>query len=214
MADSTATELTFKYTVRAADYSHDGINLVKNGLGLNGGTVKNQAGTADADLDHDRMRPDSDHKVHVRPRVFGVTVALTPASGTSHATGETIKIDLTFYRKVRVFTDTGTPTLGVIIGSTVRQAAYTTTVGGTVVRFEYVVQTNDQDTDGILMMNNAITWNGGFIIRQEHGDIGPRHARSTSAPAQPDSRPVVAGSVAKSGCLVKRLRALQRGVED
>ena len=104
-ADSTATELTFKYTVRAADYSHDGINLVKNGLGLNGGTIKNQAGTADVDLDHDRMRPDSDHKVHVRPRVFGATVASTPASGTSHATGETIKIDLTFDRKVRVFTD-------------------------------------------------------------------------------------------------------------
>ena len=81
-------------------------------------------------------------------------------------------------------------------------------------RFEYVVQANDQDIGGILLMNNAITWNRGFIIRQEHGDIGPRHARSTPAPARPDSRPVAADSAAKSGCLVKCLRALRRGVED
>ena len=173
-SDSTATELTFKYTVRAADYSHDGINLVKNGLVLSGGTIKNQAGDTNANLDHDRTQPDSDHKVHVRPTVSSVTVASTPSYATSYATGDTIQIDLTFNRKVRVFTAAGTPTLGVIIGSTRREAAYTTTVGDTVVRFGYVVQAGDLDTDGISLMSNAITWNGGFIIRQEHGNISDK----------------------------------------
>ena len=173
-SDSTATELTFKYTVRAADYSHDGINLVKNGLVLSGGTIKNQAGDTDANLDHDRTQPDSDHKVHVRPTVSQVSVASTPASGDSYATGETIQIDLTFNHKVSVFTDGGTPTLGVIVGDARREAAYTTTVGDTVVRFGYVAQVGDLDTDGILLMNNAITWNGGFIIRQEHGGIADK----------------------------------------
>ena len=173
-SDSTATELTFKYTVRAADYSHDGINLVKNGLVLSGGTIKNQAGDTNANLDHDRTQPDSDHKVHVRPTVSQVSVASTPASGDSYATGETIQIDLTFNRKVSVFTDGGTPTLGVIIGDARREAAYTTTVSDTVVRFGYVAQVGDVDTDGILLMNNAITWNGGFIIRQEHGGIADK----------------------------------------
>ena len=173
-ADSTATELAFSYNVKAGDYSHDGISIPPNGILLSGGTIKNQAGTTDANLDHDRQTELSAHKVHVRPVVSSVTVASTPASGTSYATGETIWIDLTFNRKVSVFTDAGTPTLGVVIGTTTRQGVYTTTVGDDVVRFEYVVQAGDSDSDGIQIDNNAITWNGGFIIRQEHGDVADK----------------------------------------
>ena len=174
VADSTATELAFSYNVKAGDYSHDGISILKNGILLSGGTIKNQAGTTDANLDHDRQTELSAHKVHVRPVVSSVTVASTPASGTSYATGETIQVDLTFNRKVSVFTDGGTPTLGVVIGTTTRQGVYTTTVGDDVVRFEYVVQARDSDSDGIQIDNNAITWNGGFIIRQEHGDVADK----------------------------------------
>ena len=135
------------------------------------GAIKNQAGAVDADLDYAAIEARSGHKIHIRPEVDSVTVASTPASGTSYATGETIQIDLTFDRKVSVFTGGGTPTLGVVIGTTTRQAAYTTTVGDDVVRFEYVVQASDSDPDGIQVNNHAITWNGGFIIRQEHGDV-------------------------------------------
>ena len=173
-AGNTASELVFKYTVRAADYNYDGINVPKNGLGLSGGTIKNQAGDTNADLAHARTAPNSLHRVHIKPTVSSVTVASTPSYATSYATGDTIQIDLTFNRKVSVFTAAGTPTLGVIIGSTRREAAYTTTVGDTVVRFGYVVQDADLDLDGIKLMNNAITWNGGFIIRQEHGDIADK----------------------------------------
>ena len=173
-AGNTASELVFKYTVRAADYNYDGVNLVKDSLGLSGGTIKNQAGDTNADLAHARTQPNSLHRVHIKPTVSSVTVASTPSYATSYATGDTIQIDLTFNRKVRVFTAAGTPTLGVIIGSTRREAAYTTTVGDTVVRFGYVVQAGDLDTDGISLMSNAITWNGGFIIRQEHGDISDK----------------------------------------
>ena len=172
--DSTATELTFKYAVRAADYSYDGINYLKDVIGLHGGTITNQAGTQDAILTHPKAVSDSNHRVHIKPTVSDVTVASTPASGTSYATGETIEIDPTFNRKVKVFTDGGTPTLAVNIGSAARQATYTTTIGDDVVRFEYVVQAGDQDTDGILLGNSAITWNGGFIIRQEHGDVSDK----------------------------------------
>ena len=174
-ADSTATALVFSYTVKATDYSHDGVIFPRNGIVLgNGGAIKNQAGAVDADLDYAAIEPRSGHKIHVRPEVDSVTVASTPASGTSYATGETIQIDLTFDRKVSVFTGGGTPTLGVVIGTTTRQAAYTTTVGDDVVRFEYVVQASDSDPDGIQVNNHAITWNGGFIIRQEHGDVADK----------------------------------------
>ena len=63
------------------------------------------------------------------------------------------------------------PKLMLILGGTPREAAYATTVGDDVVRFEYVVQAGDQDLDGILFMNNAIVWNDGAIIRKVHGDV-------------------------------------------
>ena len=170
-ADSTATELKFKYTVRAPDYSHDGINLVKNALILSGGTIKNQAGTVDASLTTNRTQPNSTHRIHIKPEVDSITVASTPASGTSYATGETIQIDLKFNRKVSVFTDFGTPSLTLILGGTPREAAYATTVGDDIVRFEYVVQAGDRDQDGISFRNNAIVWNDGAIIRKVHGDV-------------------------------------------
>ena len=170
-AESTATALVFSYTVRRTDYDHDGINLPANGLELNGGSITNQAGHVDADLDHDKLRDDADHKVHVLPEVSSVTVASTPAANGIYRTGETIQIDLTFDKEVRVFTDFGTPTLMLILGGTPRDAAYTTTVGDDVVRFEYEVQAGDLDEDGILFMNNAIVWNDGAIIRKVHGDI-------------------------------------------
>ena len=173
-AGNTASELVFKYTVRATDYSYEGINFPKDAIELRSGTIKNAAGTTDADLAHARTDAKSNHRVHIKPEVSSVTVASTPASGTSYATGETIEIDLTFDRKVSVFTDGGTPTLGVVIGTTTRQASYTTTVGDDVVRFGYVVQATDSDSNGIQINNSAITWNGGFIIRQEHGDVSDK----------------------------------------
>ena len=174
-AESTATALVFSYTVKATDYSHDGVIIPRNGIVLSGGaTIKNQAGTVDADLDHAKKDSLSAHKVHVRPKVTSVTVASTPAANGIYRTGETIQIDLTFDKAVAVFTDFGTPEVWFVMdGSNParREAAHATTVGDDVVRFEYVVQAGDSDQDGILFMNNAIVSNDGAIIRQEHGDV-------------------------------------------
>ena len=175
-ADSTATALVFSYTVKAEDYSYGGVIIIpRDGIVLSGGaTIKNQAGTVDADLDHAKKDSLSAHKVHVRPLVTGVTVASTPAADGSYRTGETIQIDLTFDKAVAVFTDFGTPEVWFVMdGSNParREAAYATTVGDHVVRFEYAVQAGDLDLDGILFMNNAIVWNDGAIVRKEHGDV-------------------------------------------
>ena len=174
-AESTATALVFSYTVKAEDYSHDGVIIPRDGIVLSGGaTIKNQAGTVDADLDHAKKDSLSAHKVHVRPLVTGVTVASTPAANGIYRTGETIQIDLTFDKAVAVFTDFGTPEVWFVMdGSNParREAAYATTVGDHVVRFEYAVQAGDLDLDGMLFMNNAIVWNDGAIIRKVHGDI-------------------------------------------
>ena len=173
-AESTATALVFSYTVKATDYSHEGVIFPRNGIVLgNGGSIKNQAGTVNADLDYAK-KDLGNHKVHVRPVVTSVTMASTPAANGSYRTGETIEIDLTFDKEVRVFTDFGTPEVWFVMdGSSParREAAYATTVGDNVVRFEYEVQAGDLDEDGILFMNNAIVWNDGAIIRKVHGDV-------------------------------------------
>ena len=173
-AESTATALVFSYTVKATDYSHEGVIFPKDGIVLgNGGSIKNQAGTVNADLDYAK-KDLGNHKVHVRPVVTSVTMASTPAANGIYRTGETIEIDLTFDKEVRVFTDFGTPEVWFVMdGSSParREAAYATTVGDNVVRFEYEVQAGDLDEDGILFMNNAIVWNDGAIIRKVHGDV-------------------------------------------
>ena len=173
-AESTATALVFSYTVKATDYSHDGVIFPRDGIVLgNGGAIKNQAGTVNADLDYAK-KDLGNHKVHVRPVVTSVTMASTPAANGIYRTGETIEIDLTFDKEVRVFTDFGTPEVWFVMdGSSParREAAYATTVGDNVVRFEYEVQAGDLDEDGILFMNNAIVWNDGAIIRKVHGDV-------------------------------------------
>ena len=174
-AESTATALVFSYTVKAKDYSYGGVIIPRNGIVLSGGaTIKDQAGTVDADLDHAKKDSLSAHKVHVRPLVTGVTVASTPAANGIYRTGETIQIDLTFDKEVAVFTDFGTPEVWFVMDDSNparREAAYTTTVGDHVVRFDYAVQAADLDDDGILFMNNAIVWNDGAIIRKAHGDV-------------------------------------------
>ena len=112
--------------------------------------------------------------MHVKPKVDSVTVASTPAANGIYRTGETIQMDLTFDKAVAVFTTFGTPEVWFVMdGSNPgrREAAYATTVGDDVVRFEYVVQAGDSDLDGILFMNSAIVWNDGAIIRKEHGDV-------------------------------------------
>ena len=61
-------------------------------------------------------------------------------------------------------TGTGTPQLGLTIGSQTRQAVYDATQSkGTLIVFSYYVQATDVDADGISIAANALTLNGGTI---------------------------------------------------
>ncbi len=170
-ADSTGTGLVFSYTVKPSDYAHKGIGLPKNGIKLKGGTIKNQAGTVDANLDFKKQAKNTTQRVYVLPTVESVALASTPAADDTYRGGETITIDLTFDRDVLVVTDGGTPALDINVGTIrSRSATYTMTNGDFDVRFEYVVQPGDLDEIGISIQNNAIVFNGGRIIRKGHGD--------------------------------------------
>ena len=56
------TAVVFEYTVQSQDSDDDGIEIAANGLQLNGGTIQDLSGNA-ADLRHDQLGVQSDHKV-------------------------------------------------------------------------------------------------------------------------------------------------------
>ncbi len=88
------------------------------------------------------------------PTIASVAV---PANGTYRA-GQVLSFTVNFSEAVTV---TGTPQLGLTIGSTVRQASYASGSGSTALVFGYTVVSGDLDTDGIALGTLAL--NGGTI---------------------------------------------------
>ena len=97
------------------------------------------------------------------PRLWVNTVRLTGtlASRNTYRLGEQIQATVTFNEAVTV---TGTPQIGLTIGTRARQAVYDATQSkGTLVVFTYYVQATDVDADGLGIAANALTLNGGTI---------------------------------------------------
>ena len=94
-------------------------------------------------------------------RVNAVRFTGTPASGDAYRPDERIQVAVTFSEAVTV---TGTPQLGLTIGTETRQAAYDASQSeGALLVFTYAVQATDSDTDGISTPANALNLNGGTI---------------------------------------------------
>ena len=143
--------MEFEYTVQSSDAAPDSITLAgSSALVLNGGAIKAAVGSADADLSVLNYIPSS-HKVDgsqkTPPKVSRVTFNSAP-SGHAYQAGERIVIQVEFDRSVVV---AGMPTLALTIGDRVRQAKYCAVcvAGNASAIFEYVVQTEDADADGI-----------------------------------------------------------------
>ena len=168
---STSTALVFSYTVRSVDFDKNGIRVKRDSLSLNGGTIKSTA-DVDADLSHDGLGVLAGHKIHIIAAAQGAEVISTPEEGGSYSTGETIRIEVTFNRNVRVITEDGTPTYEMFFQSVPHYATYVGVVEGNKkkIQFEYVVQEGDHDPDGFVAHRPAIHWNRGIITRDEVDD--------------------------------------------
>ena len=70
---STTSALVFEYTVQAGDNDINGADINENGLKLNGGSIRKNNSTIDADLAHGALTNQSGHKVD------GVVPTLTDA---------------------------------------------------------------------------------------------------------------------------------------
>ena len=190
-ARSRPDRLVFAYRIQAADFDNDGIiaPVMGGSPDLNGGTIVDRAHpTIHADLDRSpwnlhctRNRPNctvDGSRIETNPdgggtnpgggsnpeprlQVSAVRFTGTPASGTTYRLGEQIEVAVTFTEAVTV---TGTPQIGLSIGSQTRQAVYDATQSkGTLLVFRYSVQATDTDADGISIAANALTLNDGTI---------------------------------------------------
>ena len=91
---SGTTELTFGYTLTAADGSHSAMIVTHNSLALNGGTIRSQATSVDADLTHNGAAVQASPAQNSVPKGADKQPANTPATGLPTITG-TAQVDET-----------------------------------------------------------------------------------------------------------------------
>lgn len=105
------------------------------------------------------------------PAATGVFFSSRPPSGDGYRAGDRIQAVVAFGERVEV---TGEPQLALEIGGRTRLAAFSSTTvidgpyGATYLYFDYHVQAEDVDADGISISARALTLNGG-AIRSESG---------------------------------------------
>ena len=172
--------LLFKYTVEADDWDADGIGIPANALALNGGTISSRSGVAVAlDLGALAIDDDPEQKVGagVAPEVLRLWISRPEIEDEPHGAGQEISVGVKFPGHLRV---TGKPQLALQVGSRTRKATFKYAQhdnGGqlglygnfpvTNIYFSYVVQAEDRDADGISVVGNALSLNGGTITSKD-----------------------------------------------
>jgi len=140
LTGSTATSLTFSYTIVNGDQDADGIAL--GNIALNGGTIKDPVG-------HDAALTTSGSYagILVDATLPTVTSVDVPGNGYYKATQQ---LNFTVHTSESVAV-TGAPTLDVLIGGVTRKAAFTGGSGTNALTFAYTVVAGDNDMDGIAV---------------------------------------------------------------
>ena len=149
-ADSTATNLIFKYVIQPGDNTSD---LAVTGSNLNGATITDAAGNA-ANLAGAVANPPGTLQIDTTSPTV-VAVATQPGNGTVDA-GDTVAIDVTPSEAVSV--SGGTPTLTLSDGGIATYDAAASTP--TLMVFDYTVQPGQNTSDLTVTGSNL---NGGAI---------------------------------------------------
>jgi hypothetical protein len=84
-----------------------------------------------------------------------------PSKGI-YKTGDTLNFYTRYNNKVLLTTSTGIPSLKITIGSTTKQAVYIKDTGNNTLYFRYIIQTGDEETEGIKI-NSSLSLNNGTI---------------------------------------------------
>ena len=136
---------------------------IQTGSGNVGGDFEGCDASSDT---HPALAAQIDHKIDgTRPVLESVEFANTPADPDGYAIGEAIVVTATFSERVWVY---GSPVVNLQVGSSLKEMTYypltTTNASGTVEylatstpRFVYEVEEGDEDTDGLMIPENAFS---------------------------------------------------------
>ena len=152
--------VSFLTQVVEGDNDSKGISIGANKLTLNGGSIKDQYDN-NADLTHDAVASDSEHKVDgVSPTISSIEFTSTPKNDATYAIGDTIVVTVTFSEDITVI---GTPQIDLAFeDSAVKQASYVNANEDGAV-FIYTVAESDSASRGIGFPMRGLTLNGGTI---------------------------------------------------
>ena len=147
----------FRYTVTDSDRDDDGISVESSALEAH----------ADADLVHSAITNASGHVVNAAPYVKRTRVTSSPLASGWYGPGETIRFEVTFSLPVTV---TGDPELefNVTTPEGNERAMLESGSGTDTLVFAYVVQTADDDSDGIWWGADSIKLDADDAIRSSH----------------------------------------------
>ena len=202
--------LYFSYTVQDGDRDEDGISIPANALSLDRGTIKGPDGTTDADLTHAAVASEGDSKVNGSlvspPAVTRISWVSSPARGDTYERGETIELIVQFDR---IITATGGAQVPLTIGTDTRQATSSGWGSSPILFFDYTVQEEDRDEDGISIPANALALHGGTI----KGPDGTTDADLTHVAVAADGGRKVNGSLV-SPPAVKRIYFMSSRARD
>ena len=205
---SSAMVLVFRYTVTGAtDDEPDGVSVYRNGLELNGGTIRKQGTAVDAGLAHGavtglpmRTRLVEDIAITSTPRVPATDSGGTPTYGP----GEVIEFTVTFGDTVEV---TGTP---ILKGNTDRagqyDAEYAGGTGSEALRFEWTVPASLPAPAAIWIYSNitgfgldtsfGLVLQGATLTDSDGRPVNIRHEGFLSLGTNVDAAPPVLSSLA------------------
>ena len=158
---SGSTILRFSYTVQRGDEDDDGISIGSGPASLQGATVADFAGNP-VDRTFAAVGAQSGHKVDgVTPSLNAARITSTPESGDTYGLNEEIRIAVDFGEEVHATDPEGDLELILSIGQHSRSAKLADGSGTTTLTFAYVVQSDDEDEDGISIGPTALQ--GGIL---------------------------------------------------
>ena len=158
--DPLGTKLRLFYTVQLEDLDSDGISFAANSLRVHGGSITlMDRPDIRANLDHGAITDDPTRKVDgsLGPSVASVSLVGGPENGDTYTLGETMEVGVEFDQSVRLDRRLR---LGLTVGTRTRLASPVGSTQGTSFMFEYLVQTADEDADGISLPADSLTLNG------------------------------------------------------
>ena len=214
---SQAAVLVFRYTVTGArDDDDNGVHVNTNGLELNGGTIRNQGTTVDADLAHGTLqglptltRLVDDLAITSTPRVSAADSGGVPTYGP----GEVIEFTVTFADTVDV---TGAPILKITTRGDTFEAVYASGTGSDALQFEWTVPASLPDRIAIRLPSNingtvlypdrGLVLEGATLTDSGGRTVNVRHAQIDFL-TDADATPPVLSSY-DSGATVNRARLI------